>query len=251
MEAALDRGDWKDEFSPTAFSAPLPSREGERNALVPVPVPPPPPPPVPPAGRDRRRHLIPALLVVGWGGLFAYCAAYLREDLPFRPQSQAEAARRGEDPPRKVVVLPDLPVDPPPAAQKSGEDAPPSAAPAMVPVPPAVAALPASPSPRKVAPAVAEYVGTWGPTPAACLSPTRRRGYLPATITADRARAGRTICTFHDGHRTGNTWLMAAECSDRGRRWSSQVRLLVEGDRLTWTSSRGAATYVRCGRRAG
>ncbi|MFD0933679.1 peptidase inhibitor family I36 protein, partial [Methylobacterium trifolii] len=97
----------------------------------------------------------------------------------------------------------------------------------------------------------AEYVGLWGPNPAACGARSRRRGYIPAMISQERAQAGRTICNFHDGHRSGNTWVMAAECSDRGRRWSSQVRLMVEGDRLTWSSAKGSASYVRCNRRAG
>jgi hypothetical protein len=44
---------------------------------------------------------------------------------------------------------------------------------------------------------------------------------------------------------------MGAECSDRGRHWSSQVRLVVDGDRLTWSSGRGTAAYIRCGRRGG
>lgn len=242
MEAVLDRGEWRNEFSTAAFSVPLSQAEGGHNALVPVPPPPPGEPPTPEKG--RRGYVIPVLLLAGWGGLFAYCAAYLREDLPFRPLSEAEASRRAEDPPRKVVVLPDLPAEPPPAtALNPAEDAP---------QPLAHAASPTLPTaPKKAGSAAAEYVGMWGPTSAACLSPSRRRGYLPATITAERARAGRTVCTFHDGHRTGNTWLMAADCSDRGRHWSSQVRLLVEGDRLTWTSNRGTATYIRCGRRPG
>lgn len=249
MEAALDRGEWRSHLAAPAYPTPLSPVEGGRNALVPVPVPPPAEPSEPEKGRTR--YLIPALLVVGWGGLFAYCAAYLREDLPFRPLADAEAARRADDPARKVVMLPDLPVGPPPApAQPAPDEASQS-------LPQGLAALPATGSsavpavPKRGASASADYVGVWGPTPAACGTPSRRRGYLPATITADRARAGRTTCTFHDGHHTGSTWVMAAECSDRGRRWSSQVRLLVEGDRLTWTSNRGAATYIRCGRRAG
>ncbi|WP_257791899.1 hypothetical protein [Methylobacterium durans] len=44
---------------------------------------------------------------------------------------------------------------------------------------------------------------------------------------------------------------MAADCNDRGRRWTSQVRLLVEGDRLTWSSAKGSSSYLRCPRRAG
>jgi hypothetical protein len=96
-----------------------------------------------------------------------------------------------------------------------------------------------------------DHVGVWGPNAAACGAPHRRRGYYQATITTERARAGRTICTFHDGRRVGNAWVAGADCADRGRRWSSQVRLVVDGDRLTWTSAKGSATYVRCSRRAG
>ena len=241
MEMTLDRAEWRDEtLTATSFPTPLALTEPGMNALV---VPPPPAEPDAPPKRGGARHAIPALLVVGWGGLFAYCATYLREDLPFRPLTSAEASRRAEEPPRRVTVLPELPPEAAPAAQPSTET--PSLA--GLPAPAPVQAI----APKRAAPATAEYVGTWGPTPAACLSPSRRRGYLPATISADRARAGKTTCTFHDGHRTGNAWVMAAECSDRGRRWSSQVRLLVDGDRLTWTSSKGSSTYVRCGRRAG
>lgn len=243
MEMTLDRAEWRDEtLTATSFPTPLALTEPGMNALV-VP----PPPSAEPEGPPKRggaRLAIPALLVVGWGGLFAYCATYLREDLPFRPLTSAEASRRAEEPPRRVTVLPELPPEAAPAAQ------PPAETPALAAALPAPAPVQAI-APKRAATATAEYVGTWGPTPAACLSPSRRRGYLPATISADRARAGKTTCTFHDGHRAGNAWVMAAECSDRGRRWSSQVRLLVDGDRLTWTSSKGSSTYVRCGRRAG
>lgn len=243
MEMTLDRAEWRDEtLTATSFPTPLALTEPGMNALV-VPPPPPAEPDAPPK-RGGARHAIPALLVVGWGGLFAYCATYLREDLPFRPLTSAEASRRAEEPPRRVTVLPELPPEAAPAALHPTET---PALAAALPAPAPVQAI----APKRAAPATAEYVGTWGPTPAACLSPSRRRGYLPATISADRARAGKTTCTFHDGHRTGNAWVMAAECSDRGRRWSSQVRLLVDGDRLTWTSSKGSSTYVRCGRRAG
>ena len=203
----------------------------------------------------RRRYALPALLVLGWGGLFAYCAAYLTEDMPFRtpPARGVEAAPglRSEDLPRRVIVVA---APEPPAADAVPAIAVPavaavSAPPAPVAPPAAVPAVaPATPRP---APAGAEYVGTWGPTADACGARSHRRGYLPATITPERARAGRTICSFRDGRRTGNAWVMAAECSDRGRRWSSQVRLVVDGDRLTWTSAKGTSAYVRCNRRAG
>jgi hypothetical protein len=249
MEAALDRSDLRTGLPARTYPAPA-VVEGPQgrwaNALVPAA------PPAPPEG-GRRRYLIPAVLLAGWGGLFAYCATYLREDLPFRPQSGTEATRRAEDPSRPVVVLPEVPDEPSRLAAAPAREAERPAAVAAVAPPPVSAAIApqAAAAPRPAASPAADYVGTWGPTPAACGSPSRRRGYLPATITADRARAGRTSCSFHDGRRTGNGWVMAADCSDRGRRWTSQVRLVVDGDRLTWTSSRGTAAYVRCSRRAG
>lgn len=195
----------------------------------------------------RRRHALPALLILGWGGLFAYCAAYLTEDMPFRTRSarDAEAAPvvQPGDLPRRVIVV--------------GAPEPPTTAavPAVAAVtapPPQVASAAVAPAAIRPTPAAnAEYVGVWGPTADACGARSHRRGYLPATITPERARAGRTICSFRDGRRTGNAWVMAAECSDRGRRWSSQVRLVVDGDRLTWTSAKGTSAYVRCNRRAG
>jgi hypothetical protein len=248
MEASLDTADLRTGLPARTYPAPA-VREGQgrwANALVPAA------PPVRPEG-GRRRYWIPAILIAGWGGLFAYCATYLREDLPFRPQPGAEATRRAEDASRPVVVLPEMADEPTrPARDTASREAErPIAVAAAPPVAAAISPPAAAVAPRPAASPVAEYVGTWGPTPAACGSPSRRRGYLPATITADRARAGRTSCSFHDGRRTGNGWVMAADCSDRGRRWTSQVRLVVDGDRLTWTSSRGTAAYVRCGRRAG
>ena len=194
----------------------------------------------------RSRYAVPALLVAGWVGLFAYSAAYLTEDMPFRNQA-AGTASSAETPAAQQTARRLVQLDPPPRGT------PAVSPPAAVPVPAVPAAAPA-PFARSVpvsAAPSAEYIGVWGPTPGACGAPSRRRGYIPATITQDHARAGRTLCAFRDAHRLGNTWIMAADCTDRGRRWSSQVRLTVEGDHLTWASSRGTASYVRCSRRAG
>ena len=195
-----------------------------------------------PRSEPRRRYVLPTLLVVGWLGLFAYSAAYLTEDLPFRPQrTEAPPAETATGPralSRRLVALDQA--DPAPRSS-----APEAAAPVALPT---VRPAPPSPLPR---PAGADYVGVWGPTLAACGQRSRRRGYIPATITQDQARAGRTLCTFHEMRRSGSTWVTAAECSDRGRRWSSQVRLTVDDDHLNWSSSRGTATYIRCGRRSG
>ena len=75
--------------------------------------------------------------------------------------------------------------------------------------------------PEKAVVERADYTGTWGPTASACGMKSRRRGYLPAVITEDGAQAGRTQCRFRNGHR------------------------------LTGTSGKGPAFYIRCGRRDG
>ncbi|MDP4005030.1 peptidase inhibitor family I36 protein [Methylobacterium sp. NEAU K] len=202
----------------------------------------------------KRRYTVPVILVLGWAGLFAYSAAYLSEDLPFRQQPadapQPADARRADTRGRRLVML-DMPENVVPETPRQDEPpvAPSSATPSAQTAAPAVTLPATRPQPPTVA--SAEYVGVWGPTAFACGAPSRRRGYIPATIMQDRARAGRTHCSFHDSHRVGNAWIMAAECSDRGRHWSSQVRLVVDGDRLTWSSSRGTATYIRCGRHGG
>jgi hypothetical protein len=196
------------------------------------------------------------LLAAGWGALFSYSAVFLAEDIPLRPgPPDARGAARAEA--AAFELPPELTQPTAPAPRRRAEAPSPDASvqPQRVALASSGAggeAVPAPGMPPAPMPAErAEYVGTWGPTGAACGVRSRRRGFLPATITPEGARAGRTICSFHDGRRSGNAWVVAADCSDRGRRWSSQVRLLVDGDRLTWTSDKGASSYVRCARRAG
>ena len=203
---------------------------------------------------SKRRYVLPALLVLGWAGLFAYSALYLTEDLPFRPRP-AETKPAPKPFGRRLVMLDasDGSVPDTQGADAVREETGPRSLSQAPPSPQTSAGGPVAPSPLRAPGSLAgaEFVGIWGPTADACAARSRRRGYLPATITQDRARAGRTICTFRDTRRAGNAWLMAAECSDRGRRWSSHVRLVVDGDRLTWSSGRGTTAYVRCGRRGG
>jgi hypothetical protein len=185
------------------------------------------------------------ILAIGWCGLFAYSAAYLYEDLPFRnAATQAineQLIDQSVDLSRSVILV---------ATPQQTTSA--AAIINAAPMEPAVVeaqsvAPPATPRPASVG---LDYVGMWGPTADACSAPSRRKGYVPATITPERAKAGETICSFRGTHRVGNGWAMAADCGDREHRWSSQVRLAVIGDRLTWTSAMGTSTYVRCNRRA-
>ncbi|MCJ2086011.1 peptidase inhibitor family I36 protein [Methylobacterium sp. E-005] len=210
-------------------------------------------PAVEPPPEARRSYAPQLLLAAGWIGLFAYCATYLTEDMPFRTSIPLAVGEplfdQPEDLPRRALA----PAKPEEPTSTMVGMAVPAAVPAIeaspAPAPAALAAQPAVPVPAP-RPA-AEYVGTWGPTAEACGTPSRRQGYLPATITPERARAGATLCTFHDTHRSGNAWTMAADCADRDRRWSSRVRLVVEGDHLTSSSAWGTSAYIRCGRRTG
>jgi len=212
-------------------------------------------------GRSLRWLAVPVILAIGWGVFFGYTAVYLSEGVPQRPYyDNGQADSRSA---QSVFVTMSEPL------RALVNDAPargpePSSS---VPEPTttdAVSATQAVDAPRADAlasPAIAisrapdleraDFVGVWGPTQEACQAPSRRHGYIQAKISLGGAKAGRTVCNFRDSRRTGNAWVMAADCTDRGRRWSSQVRLIVEGDKLTWSSAKGASAYVRCGRRDG
>ena len=200
-----------------------------------------------PSATARIRMTVPLILAAGWGALFSFMATVLMDDGPAGPEPSAALAGIGAQAASFEV----------PAADQARPRWPePLSVAASVPDRTTEGAGPspdvAGPAPSLSPPVErANYIGTWGPTAHACGTPSRRRGYIPAVLTQDGARAGRTLCRFRHGRREGQGWAVAAECSERGRRWTSQVRLVVDGDRLTWTSGKGAASYVRCGRRDG
>jgi len=190
-----------------------------------------------------RSHSFETLLVLGWIGLFAYSAAYLFDEVPFRvssiPGGSEVLIARSEDMPRQIMLAA---APAPPTSAIAPAIAPPApSTPVVQPVVPSDIARSRSTGP--------EYVGTWGPTAAACGVPSGRHNFYRATITPGLAKAGETTCSFRGHHRAGNAWTMAADCRDRGQQWTSQVRLFVDGDHLTWTSAKGSSNYVRCGRR--
>ncbi len=89
------------------------------------------------------------------------------------------------------------------------------------------------------------YAGMWGADQSAC-STTNRRRLLPTMIDADGARAGETFCRFKKKQETQSGWNVVANCSNGRERWVANVRLKVQGERLTWSSERGSQAYVRC-----
>jgi hypothetical protein len=89
-------------------------------------------------------------------------------------------------------------------------------------------------------------VGVWAPDAGTCSARSFRDGVLPTVINTDGAWAGDTFCMFTKQKRTETGWMVVAKCSKPGERWTSNVRLTVNENRLTWTSKRGTQAYTRC-----
>jgi hypothetical protein len=88
--------------------------------------------------------------------------------------------------------------------------------------------------------------GVWAPNAGSCSARNFRDGALPTVMNTDGAWAGETFCMFTHQQPTENGWKVVAKCSNPRERWTSNVRLTVNGNRLTWTSRRGTQTYTRC-----
>ena len=92
----------------------------------------------------------------------------------------------------------------------------------------------------------ATIVGVWAPDAGTCSARNVRERVLPAVINTDGAWAGETFCLFKNKTQTETGWRVVAECSNPRERWTANVRLTVDGNRLTWTSKRGTQAYARC-----
>lgn len=102
------------------------------------------------------------------------------------------------------------------------------------------AAGPAPPMPR--------LSGRWAPAAEACSADDKRSSYIPLTIDRRGAKAGDAACRFGALRPSGDrSWNVAASCSSGGERWTSNVKLTLVGNKLTWKSARGTQSYLRCG----
>jgi hypothetical protein len=89
------------------------------------------------------------------------------------------------------------------------------------------------------------FIGGWGADPEQCRQATS--GRPPMTISTRRAEAFGAVCEFVSTQREStNAWRIQATCTHNGERWTANIRLTVLGDKLTWSSERGTANYVRC-----
>ena len=85
------------------------------------------------------------------------------------------------------------------------------------------------------------FIGGWGVDVAECRN-------SPLTVTARRAENSfGTACEFHSTQReSSNVWRLRALCTNSSERWNANIRFTLSGSKLTWSSERGTATYVRC-----
>jgi hypothetical protein len=89
--------------------------------------------------------------------------------------------------------------------------------------------------------------GTWAPSRRACSrGGADKLGLLVMKLDENGAYAGDTTCSFGNKQPNGSGWSVVARCARSAQRWTSRVRLAVEGDKLTWSSEKGSQAYVRC-----
>jgi hypothetical protein len=160
--------------------------------------------------------------------------------------------RTGE-PALAALTLPT--VEPPPAAPVAAspttahEDARPEAAAQTVRYDLASAAPATSSHSDHAAADIAKreaIVGVWAPDSGTCSARNFREGVLPTVMNTDGAWAGDTFCMFTRQQQTESGWRMVAKCQNPRERWTSNVRLTVHDNRLTWASRRGTQVYTRC-----
>jgi hypothetical protein len=110
-------------------------------------------------------------------------------------------------------------------------------------LPPAITVAAA---PVAVEPPEPDVAGLWMPDSATCSLRDLQHGLLPTIITREGASAGETFCVFKNRKRTDNGWRVTAQCVNGSQRWTTQVRLTLERNRLVWESKRGRQVYSRC-----
>ncbi len=92
----------------------------------------------------------------------------------------------------------------------------------------------------------AAVAGVWAPDTGACSVRDFQEGLLPTIIKTDGAWAGETFCAFKKRQETKTGWRVVANCSNEREHWTTDVRLIVKNNRLTWSSKRGTQSYKRC-----
>src|SRR5262249_26303065 len=88
------------------------------------------------------------------------------------------------------------------------------------------------------------FVGGWTNVNGQCGDPSDP---APLRITITRAETDGGVCEFKSVMPDGqNVWRGCGVGSSRGRCWSADVKLTVNGSELRWVSERPEAVYYRC-----
>jgi hypothetical protein len=112
------------------------------------------------------------------------------------------------------------------------------------PAPSTIAVPTKVPDPRKVL--YAEFLGTWYPAREACDAQSDT-DILPMVLSRTHATAGHASCRFLSTKPGRRGASIVARCSDGDEQWTANVSLALARDELTWSSERGAQSYIRCG----
>jgi peptidoglycan hydrolase-like protein with peptidoglycan-binding domain len=92
------------------------------------------------------------------------------------------------------------------------------------------------------------FIGGWGLDLHQCQE-VQNDG-APITISSHRAETVGGACDFRSVKRdAANSWRIQALCSADGTSWKANISLKLSGSKLSWSSQRGTATYVRCPRK--
>ena len=95
-------------------------------------------------------------------------------------------------------------------------------------------------------PANETFIGGWAGTISEC--PIGQIGEAPLQITDRRAEIGETVCNFEPPLPEGSGWRTKAVCIAPGKKaWKSNVKIMVSGGQLTWSSDQGGeVSFYRC-----
>src|SRR5712691_11333322 len=94
------------------------------------------------------------------------------------------------------------------------------------------------------------FLGQWGLDIAQCQQ--FQHSSAPITIHSHHAETVGSVCNFRSIKREAtNSWRIHAVCSADGNSWNANISLKLVGSKLSWSSERGTATYVRCPRELG
>jgi hypothetical protein len=87
------------------------------------------------------------------------------------------------------------------------------------------------------------FIGGWTDKTGRC--PTTRK--VPLVISSRAARTADGECDFgFVAREAANRWRVRAMCAAKGKFWRANIALKLTEPKLTWSSERGTATYVRC-----